>query len=181
MLHWIVNWANDRIKELVPGARVYGIARTASREGEQLPVTGEGEFIKYAGVDDTYPAIIYHKHLSISSANVSGSGYGDNTSNIANTNQMALIVFLDEKKTGIKADELYTLIQSLITGVLKREGYKMVRVSVSNAILNDAQVWAQEYGNVPLRLTASQRLIQIGYSVVMTLDKNCITIPKCKI
>ena len=92
-----------------------------------------------------------------------------------------MIIFLDETKTGIKADEIYTLIQSKITGILKFEGYKSIRVGVSSAILNDAQVWAQEYGaNVPIRLNPSQRLIQIGYSVVMTLDKNCITISKCK-
>lgn len=180
MLHSIVSWVNQQIKGLVPGMRAYGLARTAAKDDRILPITFEGDWI-YAGVDDVYPMQVYHKHLTIQSANVPGSGYGDNISNLANTNAMAMIIFLDEIKTGIKADELYTLIQSKVTGILKFEGYKSVRVGVSNAILNDAQVWVQEYGaNVPLRLNPSQRLLQIGYSVIMTLDKNCITISKCK-
>lgn len=181
MLHSIVDYINSRVKEILPKAKLFATARTASRDDNILPVTDTGEFIKYAGVDDIHPVIVYHKHLSISTANAPRSGFGDNISDLVNTNQMAMIVFLDEKKTGLKASELYTIIQAQITGILKIEGYKGVRIGVSSAILNDAQVWAQEYGNIPLRLTASQRLIQIGYSVVMTLDKNCIKIPKCKI
>lgn len=177
MLHSIVDWINESLAGIIPGAKFYGIARTAAKDDKILPVT-ENE--KYIGLDDTYPAQIYHKHLTISSANVPNSGYGDNLSSLSNTYGMAMVAFIDEKKTGIKADELYTIIQAKITGILKIEGYKSVRVSVANAILNDGQVWAQEYGNTPLRLTISQRLIQIGYSVVMTLDKNCIKIPNCK-
>jgi hypothetical protein len=180
MLHSVVDYINSRIKEVLQKAKIYGIARTATRDGSIMPVTSDGEWIKYAGVDDIYSAIIYHKHLSISSANAPRSGFGDNISDLVNTNQMTMVVFMDEKKTGITADQLYTLIQAQITGILKLDGYKSVRIGVSSAILNDAQVWAQEYGNTPLQLKASQRLIQLGYSIVVTLDKNCITIPKCK-
>lgn len=179
MLHSIVDWINESLTGIIPGAKLYGIARTAAKDEKLLPVTEKGDWI-YAGIDDTYKFQSYHKHLTISSANVPNSGYGDNLSSLSNTYGMALIVFIDEKKTGIKADELYTIIQASITGILKIEGYKSVRVSVTNAILNDGQVWTQEYGNTPLRLTISQRLIQIGYSVVTTLDKNCIKITKCK-
>lgn len=176
MLHSIVDFINEKIKGLVPG-KLYGIARTASKDDRIMPVTEAGDWV---GVDDTHPCIVYHKHLSIQSANVAKSGYGDNVSDLQNTHAMTMVIFLDEKKTGVKASELYTLIQSQVTGILKTEGYKSIRTSVLNAILNDGQVWSQEYGNTPLRLTASQRLFQIGYSVIMTLDKNCITIPKCK-
>lgn len=181
MLHLVVEYINSRVKEFLTNAKLYGIARTASRDGSIMPVTNEGDWIKYAGVDDIYPAIIYHKHLSITTTDAPRSGFGDNISDLVNTNQMGMVVFLDEKKTGLKADEIYTLIQAQVTGILKFDGYKSVRIGVSSAILNDAQVWAQEYGiNAPLQLKASQRLIQLGYSIVVTLNKNCITIPKCK-
>jgi hypothetical protein len=175
MLHSIIDFINTQFSDLVTGSKVYGIAKTALKDEKLLPyLVEEG---KYVGVDDTYPMMVYHKEQSLSSANVARSGYGDNLSDLSNTYGMSLIVFFDEKKTGVKADELYTLIQARITGILKLEGYKSIRVGVSNAILNDGQVWRQEYGDAPFKLFASQRLIQIGYSVVMTLDKNCF--PKC--
>jgi len=176
MLLSIINWINEQLCELVPGAKVFGIARTAVKDDKILPISGD-EWIKYAGVDDTYPFQSYHKELTLSAANVSRSGYGDNLSDLSNTYGMALIIFFDEKKCGVKTDELYTLIQARITGILKIEGYKSIRIGVTNAILNDGQVWRQEYGETSFRLSATQRLIQIGYSVIVTLDKTCF--PKC--
>lgn len=171
----ITDFINGQILDLVAGARVYGIAKTAQKDGKILPyVTDQGI---YVGTDDTYALVAYHKEQTLSSANVPRSGYGDNLSDLINTYGMSMIVFFDEKKTGVKADELYTLIQARVTGILKTDGYKAVRIGVSNAILNDGQVWRQEYGDAPFKLFASQRLIQIGYSVQMTLDKNCF--PKC--
>ncbi len=135
---------------------------------------------KYIGIDDTYEAQIYHKQLTVNSTTVRGSAYGDSEANLQNTYGMALIVFFNEKKCGIKADELYTYIQSIITGVLKTEGYKSLRINVLNAILNDGQVWTQEYGQTPFRLAGPQRLIQINYNIVAVFETNCITIPNCK-
>lgn len=171
----ILNWINNELCDLIPGAEVYGIARTALKDERMMPYCPADD--KYIGIDDTFPFQAYHKELSLSTANVPRSGFGDNISDLANTYGMALIIFFDEKKLGVKTDELYTLIQSRITGILKIEGYKQIRIGVTNAILNDGQVWAQEYGQTVFRLSASQRLIQIGYSVTLTLDKNCF--PKC--
>lgn len=175
MLQSIVKWINGELCELVPGAKVYGIAKTANVDGIIKPYVPDEQ--KSISPDDTYPFQSYHKEQSLSSANINRSGYGDTLNDLANTYGMSLIIFFDENKTGVKTDELYTLIQARITGILKIEGYKSIRVGVNNAILNDGQVWRQEYGDTPFKLFASQRLIQIGYSVLVTLDKNCF--PKC--
>jgi hypothetical protein len=176
----ITTWSNDKVAPLIPGMKTYGIAKAAVK-GDNIAPYIDGKHLEiYAGIDDTYSAQMYHKQLSISSTTVSRSGYGDNEQSLQNTYQMALIVFYNEKNTGIPADQLYTFIQSIITGVLKAEGYKSVRVGVSSAILNDGQVWAQEYGQTPFKLSGPQRLIQINYSIVMVFDKHCITIPNCK-
>lgn len=175
MLHSTINWINEQLCELVPGGQVHGVAKTANVDGVIKPYVLDSE--KGIMVDDTYPFISYHKEQSLQSANVPRSGYGDSQSDLQNSYGMSLIIFFDEKKLGVKTDELYTLIQARVTGILKTEGYKSVRVGVLNAILNDGQVWRQEYGDAPYRLFGSQRLIQIGYSVVVTLDKNCF--PKC--
>lgn len=174
----IAVWANDLICPIVPGLKAYGVGKTATNpDGKQLPYI-DG---KYIGIDDTYPAMLYHKEQSVNSTTVSGSGFGDNERHLQNTYQMSMVIYFNEKKCGLMADTLYTYIQSAITGVLKaREGYKSIRVSVQSAILNDAQVWRQEYGNALYKLSDAQRLIQINYNIVFVFDKNCIAIPNCK-
>lgn len=172
----IIIWANERIEPLIPGMKTYGVAKAAVKGDFIAPYVDE----KYIGIDDTYPAQMYHKELSVSSTAIARTGYGDNTQDLQSTFQMALIVFYNEKTSGIAADELYTFIQTLITGILKIENYKLVRVGVSSAILNDGQVWAQEYGQTPYKLSGPQRLIQINYSIVVVLNPKCITIPNCK-
>lgn len=171
----IANWANDQVCKILPEAKSYGIAKSALKDGNIMPYIDE----KYIGIDDTYPAMVYHKLLGISSATVALSGYGDNDQSLQNTYSMAMIVYFNEDKCGT-ADKLYTFIQSSITGRLKSEDYKSIRLNVASAILNDAQVWTQEYGPTPLKLIGSQRLIQVNYNVVMVYNKECIVIPQCK-
>lgn len=171
----IIKWANEKILPLLPGIKTYGVAKAAIKGEFFAPYTGE----KYIGYDDTYPAQLYHKELSISSTIINRSGYGDSGPDLQNTYGMAMILNYNEKTSAIPADKIYTYIQSIITGSLKSDGYKSIRVNVSNAILNDGQVWVQEYGQTPFKLMGPQRLIQINYNIVMVFDKKCIEIPNC--
>lgn len=172
----IINWANEKLLPLMPGLKTYGIAKSAVKGDTFMPYADE----KYIGIDDTFASQIYHKQLSISSASVPRSGFGDNDEDLQNTYGMAMIVFFDEKKQGFNADSLYTYIQASITGRLKSEGMRSVRVAVTSVNLNDGAVWAQEYGTNQYKLFGTQRLIQINYTIIMVFDKNCIAIPNCK-
>lgn len=172
----ITKWVNEKVCPIIPGLKSWGIGKTATKDGNLVPYVDE----KYIGLDDTYPAQMYHKQLTISSVTIPQSGYGDNDQDLQNTYGMAAILYFNENKCGHSADHLYTFIQSTITGRLKTEGIKSIRVNVQSAILNDAQVWAQEYGQTPYKLSGPQRLIQVNYTIVMVFDKNCITIPNCK-
>jgi len=173
----IAKFVSDKVAGIIPGAVAYGIAKSALRDDKQMPYADE----KYIGIDDSKPAQVYSKQLTISSTQVQGRSYGDSEPLQQNTYGLAVIIYYDEKKSGLLPDQLYTFIQATITGGLKSEGYRSVRINVTNAILNDGAVWQQEYGATPLKLFGTQRLIQVNYNVVMTFDKNCITIPNCKI
>lgn len=167
---------NGLICPIIKGLQSFGVGKSATRDDKLMPYVDD----KYIGIDDAYPAWSYHKELSINSTTVIGSGYGDDERSLQNTYQMALIIYFNETTCELTADKLYTFIQSSITGVLKSKGYKSIRVNVLNAVLNDAQVWRQEYGNSPYKLSGAQRLIQINYSIVIVFDKTCIAIPNCK-
>jgi hypothetical protein len=171
----ITGFVNSKVEKIMPGLKPYGIAKTAIKGDGLAPYTDE----KYIGIDDTFKAQAYHKQLTINSATIANSGYGDDEADLQNTFGMALIIYFNEEKCGFSADKLYTFIQSAITGRLKSKGFKSVRVSVSSAILNDAQVWAQEYGATQYKLAGPQRLIQVNYTIVMVYDKECISIPQC--
>lgn len=172
----IADWINGKVCKIIPGLKYYGVGKTAiNSDGKQQSyINGQ-----YIGIDDTYSAMLYHKDQSVASTTVPGSGYGNDERSLQNTYTMAMIVYFNEKKCGVMADTLYTFIQSTITGVLKAQGYKSIRVNVQSAILNDAQVWRQEYGNTPYQLSDAQRLLQINYNVVFVFDKNCIAINNC--
>ena len=170
----ITGWVNGKLCKFIPDIKTYGIAKAAVKGDGIAPYIDE----KYIGVDDTFKAQAYHKQLAIASTNIPSSGYGDNEQSLQNTFSMALIIYFNEEKCG-SADKLYTFIQSEITGRLKSAGFKSVRVGVQSAILNDAQVWAQEYGATQYKLAGPQRLIQVNYTIVMVYDKECITIPQC--
>lgn len=171
----ITGWVNGKIEKIIPGLQTYGIAKSAVKGDGIAPYADE----KYIGIDDTFKAQAYHKQLTINSATINNSGYGDNEQSLQNSFGMALVVYFNEEKCGFTADKLYTFIQSAITGRLKSEGFKSVRVGVQSAILNDAQVWVQEYGATQYKLAGPQRLIQVNYTIVMVYDKECISIPQC--
>lgn len=169
----IVKWANKRMEGFMPG-QYYGIAKSALKDDKVVPYADE----KYIGIDDTYPAQMYHRELAIASTTMPG-GFGDRGEYLQSTFTMAMVLYFDEKKTGYIASELYAFIQASLTSILKINGYRSVRVNVTSAILNDGSVWRQEYGETPLRLFDTQRLIQINYSIIAVVDKNCIEIPHC--
>lgn len=171
----ITQWVNENLCKIMPGVKTYGIAKLAVKGDGTAPYVDE----KYVGIDDTFTAQAYHRQLSISSTTVPNNAYGDTDQSLQNTYGMALMIFFNEEKCGFSADKLYTFIQSSITGRLKSEGYRSVRVGVTSAILNDAQVWAQEYGAAPYKLAGPQRLIQVNYTIVMVYNPECIAIPRC--
>lgn len=166
-----IQWINQKICEVMPGIKTYGIARPALRDGNVLPVVGD----IYVGVDDVNKAQLYHKQISIASQLVPRSGYGDVVNVIDNTYTMAMVIYFNEDKCGLTAEELYVNLQVILSD------YPDADITITSAILNDAQVWASEYGGrETFRLPINQRLIQIGYTVVATVDKRCIKINKCK-
>jgi len=171
----IVKWINERLAPVIKGGRFFGIAKIATRGTSTEPYIDE----KFIGVDDTYPATIYHRLTGLSTTTNAGTGYGDSDAFLQNTYQLSLFVYFNEKKCGLTTEKLYTLTQATITGILKSNGYRSLRVSVQSAVLNDTQVWRQEYGDAPYKLSDQQRLVQINYSIIAVFDPKCITIPQC--
>lgn len=170
-IHDIVDAINAAIP--INGRDMYGIATPAVRVDQMLPAIGE----VYIGIDDSYPIRVYHKLNGMTSLIRPGSGFGDSTGDQVNVYQMSMIVFNNQRLTKIKPDQLVLLMQVNTPRAVKSDYFKTIRITYNNVILNNAQVWAQEYGATTYRLGLMQNLFQINYTVEATFKEGCFA--KC--
>lgn len=159
------------------GTKWLGLAQTITRDGQGMPgvIDDFGE-IKYIGVDDVAPIIIYHKsnNLVTSLKQGVGTGFGDNTGFNVYTFQNQLIAFIDRKKTGITADEFILLLQANLPDKIKKSPYRQLMVRLQNANISTAQVFTLEYPGAVNKLKPEQQLILINYQIEATFDKACL-------
>jgi hypothetical protein len=171
-IHDIVGKINESLD--LPQADIHCIAQTVLRKDEKLPAVigkkGEG---LYVGFDDKKGIILYHKLNAVTTSIKVKSGYGDSAGAIANSYAMSMIVFLNRKKVNLYADELFTTIQSQFPQNVTLTPYNTITISFNNVILNDLQVYAQEYLSETYRLTPEHNLFQINYTVETTFSKDC--------
>lgn len=171
----------DIVKEInnaapFDGKQVFGIAQIANKDGVLLP--NEKDTGTWIGIDDSVPVRIYHKVQGMTSTLRPGSGFGDDLGDQVNVYQMQMIVFNNRKRSKTDSDQMVLLLQVNTPREVMSEYFKSIRITYNNVVLNNAQVWAQEYGNSPYRLGSGQDLFQINYTVEATFKKGCFA--KCK-
>lgn len=183
LLREFIKKINKEFEKLVPRMQTYGLAQAIVRETtsgeEMLPgvVDKNGE-ITYVGVDDVDKVRIYHRNAGIQTTRVANKqGFGDSFSDIINTYQMAMIVFLNNKATKLYPEELFLYLQSNIPDGLKVEPYKTVFIRTTNVILNSQAVFRAEYAGTAFKLPEHMSLFQINYVIESTFKKECFA--KC--
>lgn len=161
----------DLLKALLEqgGGEVELFPGVVEKDGEVTDVT----------IDDTKPVIIYHRNSGITTQNVTGrQGYGDGKSDLMIAYQMAMIVFVNHKKTKLYPEELFLFLQANIPeGLVVKQPYKSVNIRTTNVILNSRLVFAAEYSGIAFSLPESMSLFQINYVIESTFTKNCFA--KC--
>lgn len=173
-IHHIVKLLNTTIDKLFPATQVFGIAKSAIRGEERWPYL-DGAYI---GIDDKNALQVYHKVNAMASTLKTLPAYGNSRGSQVNSYNMAMIVFNNQRRTNLKADELVLLIQSRFPSVLPSQYYQSIRLQFNSAILNDETVFAQEY-TASFKLTEFQNLIQINYTLETTFKHGCfITCPE---
>lgn len=171
-IHDIVHILNRAIN--VPLSDVHGIAQTVLKGEEKIPalVKKDGTGV-YVGIDDQYGVRIYHKLNSLTTTVKAREGYGRSAGTQINTYSLSMIVFLNRKRVSMYPDELLALLQSQLPEAIKLEPYDHVRTWFNNIILNDLQVWNQEYLSDTYRLLPEYSLFQINYTVEVAFKKGC--------
>lgn len=165
----IVTFINQETAKLLPSGKFYGIASLVQRNGETLPSEGE----KYIGIDDIYPLQIYHKINGLTISRQT-RGFGDNLDQLY-TYQMAMVVFLN--KPNFAPEDLVPILQANLPQQFKTDYTKRVSINFLSAVLNDQQIFTQEYKNTTAyRLNLDQRLIQVNYTLEVLYKPGCFDV-----
>ncbi len=186
----IVNFINISLQSTVlkdkrfQNSKVVGITQSIVRKKgdafEYVPsyIDDKGE-IKYIGVDDSFDIMIYHKvnTISVSKANVN-KGYGDNTAYDANVARMSMIVFGQRNKLMLSNDDLSIYLQSSMPEAVSKKllnelQFKAANINISDIVLNDQQVFQEEYQGFPFFLKPEQYLFKINYTIESAFLKKC--------
>lgn len=182
LLREFIKKINQEFEKLVPGIQTFGLAQAIVRkvgdEEDMLPgVVGKDGEISYVGIDDVDKVRIYHRVAGLTTTRKTAQGYGEDLSDIINTYQMAMIVFLNNKATKLYPEELFLYLQSNIPDGLKVEPYKTVFIRTTNVILNSQVVFRAEYAGTAFKLPEHMSLLQINYVIESTFKKGCFA--KC--
>lgn len=179
MVNDVIHILNAQLNDLVLGQAVYGLAQTVLRtqgtEREMLPciVSSDGEG-KYVGIDDIRPFISYHKLNSATSSQIA-NGKGDNPGDISNSYSMAQLIYWDRKRFNKLPDQILLLIQARWPQIiLSMPDTKMVRIRISNSVMNSLQVYSQEYQVANPNLPANIHLMQINYNIEIAFNPACV-------
>ena len=185
-LQTIVNYINDAIAGLCDNKKIIGIAqgmpRTNGDKIEIFPsyVNDDGEGV-YVGPDDDFDLITYHKVNSIiASKGRLKSSYGDDGLHDVHSARISLVVFGRRDKLRMSNDEVAVQIHSLFPEAATKEMIKSMQlraanINVKDINLNDMQVFAEEYQNVPFFLKPEQFLFKLNYNIESAFLKRCFT------
>lgn len=183
LLRSLIGELNQKFEGIIPGLKAFGIAQSIVRpmgsEEELLPGVADinGE-ITYVGIDDTNPVSLYHRIAGVTTSRVTNKqGYGDGYSDLINSYQMAMIVFIDHKKTKLFPEELFLFLQANIPDAIKSDPYKTITLRTTNVILNSQLIFRAEYAGTAFKLPVEKSLFQINYVIESTFKKDCFA--KC--
>lgn len=178
-LNKFIEIINKPLEKLVKGIKVYGLAEAVTiktgSDTKTIPgiVANDGE-IKEVSPDDLQSVIIYHKAVGlVSRPSTKIKGYGSDPNATDNLYTIAMIVWLDRKKTNLRPDELFLYIQANFPIRLQIEPYVYVAFQINNAILNGQQVYDSEFKGVVNKLPSNQTLMQINYTIESTFKIKC--------
>lgn len=174
-LNKFIHIINEELNGMLPNMKLHGIAETVMRGDKAVPAEIVDGGYRYVGVDDIQSAIIYHRVGTVTVSRSTVRGVGDEPNNYINRYPVGMIVYMDMKRTKLTPDELLLYIQARMPGSFKTDPYNQpVSVTINNVILNGQTVWNAEYGGqTPFRLSESQTLMQINYTIESQVRVAC--------
>jgi hypothetical protein len=185
----IAAYINAALEDLVFDDDVYanrqvnGIAQSLPRsKGERLEVlpsvvdhAGEA---RYLGPDDDFDLMTYHRVNGIAVTKGTGKGFGDDRAADVDVARLSLVVFGRREQLQQSNDELAVLIRAAFPETADRPLRELLKfyacnININDIILNDLQVFAEEYRGIEYFLKPDQFLFKINYTIESAFLKKC--------
>lgn len=156
-------------------------ARIENNITQLLPgfVDDNGE-IKYVGPDDEYSVIIYHKINTVGFGKIVKQGYGDSTGVNTNLARMSMVVFGKRNELKLTNAEMALKLQAIFPesadkNLLQQLQFKKCSITTNDVVLNNLQVFQEEYQGVGYFLKPEQFLLKLNYQIESAFLKECFT------
>jgi hypothetical protein len=139
---------------------------------------GEGQYI---GPDDEFDFIGYHRVNTIGVGKaVLNKGFGDGKGYDANSIKMSYVVFAQRDRLKLTNDELALYIQvhfpeALEKALMEKCQLKVCNINITDIILNDLQVFNEEFQGIEFFLKPEQYLLKVNYTIESAFSKKCFT------
>lgn len=136
----------------------------------------DGEY-KYVGIDDTFPVIVYHKHIQ--------SGFSDTDVNErTETNRMQMVVFGRLDFLRLTNEVLGSLFVAAFPSEIRKSAYNYLGVSslqpaLSNANSDTAAIIAREYPGFDYQLGPEHGMLLFDYTLESNYNRNCFKACDC--
>jgi len=189
-LKYIVSYINQTLNQKLlnddcfSNKKVIGLAQSLPKNsGERIQllpsyVDHDGE-AQYVGPEDDYDLIIYHRinNITIGKA-LNQRAFGDTRHLDAHVAKIALLVFGRRDRIKLTNDELAILLQAAMPEaatkeILKELQFQAANINLTDIILNDLQVFQEEFQNVTYFLKPEQFLFKINYTIESAFLKEC--------
>lgn len=171
------------------GAQINGLATLATyREGDTVktaPVVVENNEPRFVGLDDSFPAIIYHRLQTLSYSQINNaSQFGRGVNKMEQTADVLLVVYGRYAPLRITSEQFEALIASGFPDIVdsvELEPYKLdsMLVTLQSSNMLAQQVFAGEYGALPNQVGAEDILFAVRYRITTQFRKNCFSICDC--
>lgn len=156
------------------GTKLNEVAENAHREGMtgSFPVIFDDRgSARYIGIDEDFPAIIYHRITAINFTPATSS-YGDRAAQVT-TASMRLVMYFDRRRINMSADEMVLFLHANFPRQLKIPKFGTVVVTIQNATPNNLQAFGNEYPGVTYFLKPEFSLINLNYTIESDVDPRC--------
>lgn len=159
-----------------------GIVQLVRREKDGKETVWPGKKVdgnfEFAGVDDDYNAISYHRILALRPTTVTSSGYGDSRGKTKNAVSMCMVLFAKHDCVNMPSEVLALQIQGVLPEQLTIPNFSSTLINLNDIVLNEKQVFDEEYKNVTYFIGPEHILLKINYTIESTFQKGCFN--KCE-
>jgi hypothetical protein len=162
-------WVNEVVKTAV--------IQNTDEATKSAPVYFKDNEYKYIGIDDTFPLIVYHKHVQSFFEEADGNERGE-------TNRMQMVVFGRLDYLRLNNEVLGSLFVAAFPSEIRKSAYNYLGISSLQPALIDgstdtAAIVAREYPGFDYQLGPEHGMLLFNYTLESDYNRNCFKACDC--